>query len=765
MSYLKTWRQSWALLLCGIFFSITCFAGSTQSLEGPWKYLPYNGQGDFASPSVDDSTWPTMELPSNWFLLGSKEYPAHAKARVDSVAVGDSGALAKVDPLQGLDFGGTVWFRREFDFSGSSGHPQILNLDMVDYYGEVFINGKSVAQHEGYFQSWSVDVSKYLKSGKNLIALKISAPIQTFDMAQQYPISWPKNQNQIKGIFAYHDTRPGGTSYRGQERSTGGLIRGIHLRETPGLELVSVHVEPRDVADDFARLIVTANIHNWTGKTLPFSFSGEVTPANFGAKTTLPVSLKGSIGPGEKSFSTEIRVDHPALWWSWDYGKPNMYKIVSSLTTGGVEHDRNESRFGIRSISHDDNWVWKLNGRRIYPRGSNYISTQWMSQADDKWYKRDLQMMKDANLNSIRVHAHLEKPEFYDAADEAGIMVWQDYPLQWGYTSDPAFHKEALKEAGDMIDRYFDHPSIIVWSMHNESPHAMDWMQKIDPKQNLSLDNDLVKLAADMDHSRVAHRDSGTGDGHPYPGWYEGKVGDFSKEKMRPFLTEYGAEALPNLETLKTIFDPAVLFPKTDADWEAWKFANFQPTQTFGLAKIQQGKNIEEFIQNSQRYQADLVRFSTEIFRRGKWTTSTGIYHFMFVEDWPSITWAVVDYYRHPKMGYAALKSAMQPVLPSIAYQIDDAQKPLSLFVVNDLLKDFPAAKAKWKVVGGAHAVAEQSRDIDLKADSVTKITDLGPMPDVAHDGGGQLEFWVESSDGNVLGRTTLSAPDFLLTK
>src|SRR5260221_7573859 len=100
-----------------------------------------------------------MELPSNWFLMGSKEYPKDAKARVNHLSSDDSGALTKIDNSAGLDYGGTVWFRRDLDFSGDLTRPQILELDMVDYYAEVFINGHSVARHEGYFQRWSTDIS------------------------------------------------------------------------------------------------------------------------------------------------------------------------------------------------------------------------------------------------------------------------------------------------------------------------------------------------------------------------------------------------------------------------------------------------------------------------------------------------------------------------------------------------------------------------------------------------------------------------------
>src|SRR5207302_1910768 len=131
--------------------------------------------------------------------------------------------------------------------------------------------------------------------------------------------------------------------------------------------------------------------------------------------------------------------------------------------------------------------------------------------------------------------------------------------------------------------------------------------------------------------SRIAHRDSGDGDGHTYWGWYVGKAGDLAANiPKEPFITEYGAQALPGLDTLRAMFDPDAVWPDTPLDWEAWKLADFQPTQTFEIAKVKPGKTIQEFVAVSQRYQANLIRFQTEVLRRAKWTRNTGLYQFMF---------------------------------------------------------------------------------------------------------------------------------------
>jgi beta-mannosidase len=742
-------------------------------LAGTWKYLPYDGEANMALPGVDDAAWPSMDLPSSWFLLGRKQYPVGASADAPSPDTIDPGALKPIDRDKGLDYAGTVWFRRSFDWDGDATRPVVVDFDMVDYYASVFVNGVAIGRHEGYFQHWSLDATSALHRGKNDIAARVSAPSLPFDMAQEYPLSFPKSQDQVKGIFAYHDTRPGATSRRGQERSTGGILRGVAVRQSSGVDLAELVVTPLDVSATSARLVVEATLHNWTATEQRAAVDGVVRGATFADGAGVPVHLAVSARPGLTRTTAEVRIDRPHLWWAWDYGRPDLYELNARVTAespapgsasaaiaGGLLDERSV-RFGIRSITRGDDSVFRLNGQRVYPRGTNYIATQWLSQADAAFYARDLRLMIGANLNAVRVHAHLERPEFYDLADELGIMVWQDFPLQWGYTDSRAFHDVARAQAEDMIRQYGDHPSIVLWCMHNESPHAMEWMQKRAPDQNRELDEQLAALARSLDPSRVVHRDSGTGDAHIYFGWYDGNVEDVATAEVEPLVTEYGAASLPGLDTLRTMFDAESLWPDTPRDWESWQFADFQAKETFRNAGIKQGRTINEFIANTQRYQAVAVRFTTEVLRRRKWAGNTGVYQFMFVDDWPSITWSVVDYYRRPKLAYAALALAMQRVLPSLEYDPRDPGKPIALHVVNDLLKPLERARVHWRATSPRQRDVEGSREIDVPADAVVRVADLGRL-DALASRTGRLEVRVESATGELLGHAELGPDDFL---
>ena len=270
--------------------------------------------------------------------------------------------------------------------------------------------------------------------------------------------------------------------------------------------------------------------------------------------------------------------------------------------------------------------------------------------------------------------------------------------------------------------------------MHNESPHSMSWMKKKDPQQNTKLDEIARGRQEERPGAHPGHPgDSGAGDGHSYTGWYVFQIGDLVKDMPKErYITEYGAEGLPALDTLKAMFDGDTLWPSTrPSTGRAWKYAPISsPDQEFNTAHVKMGKTIQEFnIAASQRYQANYIRFQTEVFRRAKWTKNTGLYQFMFVDDWPSITWSVVDYYRRPKLAYASLRDSMQRLLPE--HRVRHPTRPtatISLWVVNDHLQPVPKAVVKWKLTdpkSGSKPVV-RSVTVDIPADGVIKATDPG---------------------------------------
>jgi beta-mannosidase len=178
-----------------------------------------------------------------------------------------------------------------------------------------------------------------------------------------------------------------------------------------------------------------------------------------------------------------------------------------------------------------------------------------------------------------------------------------------------------------------------------------------------------------------------------------------------------------------------------------WEFQDFQTRESFDLAKVEQGRSTEQFIAGSQAYQANLLQYATESYRRAKYNPMQGIFQFMFVDDWPAITWSVLDYNRQPKAGFYALQTAMQPILPSAKATLPvglDGRRwvytstnrlSIALWVINDTPGEYPDAQLRWRIdsipvrggaVGGyTPMVLSNTVGVNIHADAVVQWTTL----------------------------------------
>jgi hypothetical protein len=273
------------------------------------------------------------------------------------------------------------------------------------------------------------------------------------------------------------------------------------------------------------------------------------------------------IPEGESVQTVQIPVNDVHPWQPWDRGFPHLYKIVVNLVAGQGRVTC-ASLFGFRTVRVEPGYRWFINEQPYFLRGSNYLASQWLSEtlfasaakainhpfgsgAGGDFYTRDVYLARQANLNILRVHAHVLPREFHEACDRAGMLVWQDFPLQWGYSDEPEFQNEAVRQMQALVVGLNNHPSIIAWCCHNESPWDAPWMaiqsgKKHNPAHNRNLDARLEEVVRTLDPTRYVHRNSGTGDGHTYPGWYVGHWRDFQNLPSAPFITEYGAQGLPN---------------------------------------------------------------------------------------------------------------------------------------------------------------------------------------------------------------------------
>src|SRR3546814_16172342 len=110
-------------------------------------------------------------------------------------------------------------------------------------------------------------------------------------------------------------------------------------------------------------------------------------------------------------------------------------------------------------------WVVSFNGERLFCKGANLAPTRMaLGDATPAELAADVELAKDAGLDLLRVHGHVGRPETYDAADRAGMLLWQDFPLPWGYPRSTRHH--AHRQAPALVALPPPPPPVAAWSGH-----------------------------------------------------------------------------------------------------------------------------------------------------------------------------------------------------------------------------------------------------------------------------------------------------------
>ncbi|MGI8758270.1 MAG: hypothetical protein ACR2K0_03090, partial [Acidimicrobiales bacterium] len=481
------------------------------------------------------------------------------------------------------------------------------------------------------------------------------------------------------------------------------------------------------------------------------------------------------LAEGPNLLEWTVTVPRPELWWPHALGGQPLHEVRIDVGVDGQTSHVVDRRIGLRSLAWRD-WTLSVNGERIFLKGSNQGPTRMeLGEASAEELRADVTLAREAGLDLLRLHAHISRPELYQAADEQGLLLWQDLPLQWGYAR--TVRPRALRQARAAVDLLGHHPSIALWCAHNE-PLAIDTqlergrgrgdvarvlarfaaMQEI-PNWNKSvLDRSLKRELIDADGTRpvVSHSGmlprigSGGSDTHVYFGWYHGHERDFPAmcrafPRLARFVSEFGAQAVPD--------DAGFCEPERwpDLDWARLaRTHNLQKGRFDRYVAPADFATFDAWRHATQAYQATVVKHHVETLRRLKYRPTGGFCQFAFGDGHPGITWAVLDHCRVPKPGYAALAAACRPVIVVAerppATVAPGATLALDVHVVSDLRVALDKAVVEARLVwtGGDHRWRWQG---DIPADDCVRV---GTVPIVVPDAAGPLTLELRLVAGEV---------------
>lgn len=599
--------------------------------------------------------------------------------------------------------GETDWlYRCTFDVPDSllTSEQVALCFDGLDTFVEVWLNGTLILVSENMFVPRRVDVRPLLKPTGNMLHIRFaSAFLRGRALEEKYGprLAWNGDTSRVyvrKAQYHY------GWDW-GPTLLTAGLWRPVYL-EAYTTRITDLHV-PAEVSADLrtATLPVTLTLDH--GSTVP---------------TTEHITLTVFSPTGEAIHSAELPVEGdtvqhtftlttPELWYPLGYGKQPRYRVVATLSTGGVVLDTRELWLGLRRLrvvqdpiesEPGSSFYFEVNNIPLFAGGANWIpADSFVPRLTRDRYREWLTLAAEGNMIMLRVWGGgiYEEDVFYDLCDELGLLVWQDFMFACGmYPAHPEFLLNVRAEVEANVRRLRHHACIALWCGNNEDYQVAEALHVYDVNFHGDFVNSnfpareiyerlLPNVCGQLDPTRLywpgspyggaSVADQTIGDRHTWEIWHGSKADyrDYPLYQGR-FVSEFGMQAAPELATIEQFTRPedravhsAVMNFHNKAGEGPQRLDHYLAQNTG------EASTLAEYINFSQFVQSEAVAAAADGWRRrwqgeGRYRTA-GTLVWQINDCWPVTSWALVDYFLRLKPAYYRFRRSLAQVALGIA--------------------------------------------------------------------------------------------------
>lgn len=575
----------------------------------------------------------------------------------------------------------TYWFYNEFEIPKvKEGEEVWLNFRGINYFAEIFLNGKRIntKTHQGMYLREKYLITPYLNIGKtNRLAVWVAPPDPVGNASAGQGGDGTIGRNVTMQCTAGWDwicpirDRNTGIWDKVSLEITGpvDLRNPFVVIRVPGIRVPAEKQDP-------AYVLASAELKNASLRTVKAVLRIELEGYNKSVKVTLnPLEEKVFTFP-------EIKVENPGLWWPNGMGGHTLYNMKTELLAeNGTVMDSENTTFGIRETGNyfDEKIkarVFSINGQKVFIKGGNWIASDALLRLSKDRYEAEVRLHAEMNMNMIRIWGGglTERPEFYEACDKYGILVWQDLWVSGdcnGEWNDPTKkdsqarrkaypdnHDLFLESVIDQVKMLRNHPSLYLWCGGNETLPPADILKALQGDILPRLDPQRFFLEMSTSSKLMTNTIGGVGDG-PYGIREPASV---FTERSFPFNPETGSIGIPNYEGLQKIIpEDEMVPPQGNKGGRSWAYHKYLPLQDFPdrYGKV---KDIRDFCLKSQIVSYEQYRALQEGFNYKMWAWYSGMLVWKNQNPWTALRGFFYDYYLDYTGGYFGYKHGAAPV-------------------------------------------------------------------------------------------------------
>lgn len=580
-----------------------------------------------------------------------------------------------------------------------------LEFEGLDTYATVLLNGKVVLEANNMFRKWTISAKSHLKIGTNHLKVVFHSAVQKGkEEAKKLSYTLPEKER----VFVRKAQYQFGWDW-GPRFVTAGIWKKVQLKFWNSAKIENIKYSQVELNDKKAILEFTTEIYVSKAKTIQLKINDKSETFN--------------LKKGKNNIKMQYEIANPKLWWCNGLGEANLYPFTIKIQQKNQFLDSKKLNIGLRTIEliqekdqTGKSFYFKLNGKSVFMKGANVVPPDsFLPRVSDSTYFSLVENAKKANMNMLRVWGGgvYFDDAFYEACDANGILVWQDFMFACSmYPGDEKFVQNVKQEVIDNVNRLQNHPSIAIWCGNNENDEGWQnwgWQKQFNYSKadSTQIWNDYKKVFHEMIPQTLdsllpkekniywssspsigwGRKESLTqGDSHYWGVWWGKEPFEIYEKKVGRFMSEYGFQGMPNLETLQKVMN------KEDLNFTSEAFKNHQKHPT-GFETINEymerdyvvPKNFEDYAYVSQLLQARGMKIAIEAHRRAK-SYCMGTLYWQFNDCWPVTSWSSLDYYGNWKAFHYQAKRSFENVLLSAEVTDSGIYK---FFVINDGMQNY----------------------------------------------------------------------------